>query len=247
MITQDYKCLQWVKNFILNENNRKINIFDVGANTGEFASEIDKIFNNYNIFCFEPNIHAFQNLKKIEKTNIKTFNIGFGAKNDYLYLFEPCSDKNKKGSQLSSLYNRKIFSSWTDVEILKHKVKIETLDDFCNINGINSIDYLKIDVEGHEFEVLKGAKKYLSENKICAGQFEFGSTFDDSGVNIVDIIEYLALFSYSVYFTSIEKQNKLSKNNLFKSIDNWENLIFIRDDVVNKYNSISDEDFWNSI
>ena len=48
----------------------------------------------------------------------------------------------------------------------KYKVKTMTLDNFVKKKKINSIDILKIDIEGSEYELLKGAKNTLKRNKI---------------------------------------------------------------------------------
>ena len=45
-------------------------------------------------------------------------------------------------------------------------VQTQSIDNFCLENNINCIDLLKLDTEGNEFNVLKGAEKFLSENKI---------------------------------------------------------------------------------
>jgi len=52
------------------------------------------------------------------------------------------------------------------------QVKIETLDSFCQANNIDTIKILKIDVEGHEIDVLEGAKNLLSGGRIELVQLE---------------------------------------------------------------------------
>ena len=54
------------------------------------------------------------------------------------------------------------------------EINTTTLDEYVSINKIGEIDLLKIDVEGHELDVLNGAHKCLQENKIGCIQFEFG-------------------------------------------------------------------------
>ncbi|MBK8024283.1 MAG: FkbM family methyltransferase [Chloroflexi bacterium] len=54
------------------------------------------------------------------------------------------------------------------------QVKVDTLDDYCARNAVESIDYLKIDVEGYEMEVMLGAESLLSSGQIGLIHFEYG-------------------------------------------------------------------------
>lgn len=72
------------------------------------------------------------------------------------------------------------FSSQKEVTNAQFKskeieVEIKTLDQYCQENNIEEIDFIKIDVEGFEMNVFEGAKNLLLNNKIHAIQFEFGS------------------------------------------------------------------------
>jgi hypothetical protein len=60
------------------------------------------------------------------------------------------------------------------------KVSIDTIDFFCVKNEIKRIDYLKLDIEGHEYKALLGAKRMLAEKRITFIQFEFGECNIDS-------------------------------------------------------------------
>ena len=56
---------------------------------------------------------------------------------------------------------------------LPESVAIDTIDNFCQSHRISAIDILKIDTEGHDLSVLKGARNALCERKIGMIQFEF--------------------------------------------------------------------------
>jgi len=77
---------------------------------------------------------------------VSVYNFGLGE-------YEGCATlyMDKEGSGCASLYNRKGL-----VMAKAEQVKILTLDGFCADKGINRIDYLKLDVEGHELAVLRG-------------------------------------------------------------------------------------------
>ena len=54
------------------------------------------------------------------------------------------------------------------------RVRVRTLDSFCAAKGIEHIDFLKLDVEGHEVAVLRGAQTTLDRGAISMIQFELG-------------------------------------------------------------------------
>ena len=68
---------------------------------------------------------------------------------------------------------------------------LKTLDDFCAENEVTEIGYLKIDVEGHELNVLRGAHRMLEEGRIRFVQFEFGEANIDSRTFVRDFFEVL--------------------------------------------------------
>jgi hypothetical protein len=86
---------------------------------------------------------------------------------------------NKDHSSMASLYQREIKNvSMNEFEV----VSLKTLDEFCNEQGIQKIDFLKIDVEGHEYKVLQGASKMIKNKAIRFIQFEFGGCNIESRV-----------------------------------------------------------------
>ncbi len=142
---------------------KSVIIFDVGANVGKYSIFLASYFSvNSRIFSFEPSKKTFTELVKNTKfyRNIIPFNFGLGEESGYCFLY---SDKQKSG--LASLYKRKLDHLGISFNI-REKVKVITLDDFCRINGIDRISFLKIDTEGSEFSVLKGAKRMIEKGKI---------------------------------------------------------------------------------
>lgn len=74
-----------------------------------------------------------------------------------------------------------------------------TIDAYCLHNNISTIDYLKIDVEGHEFKVLQGAQRLLGSRAIRYVQFEFNSCAIFERVFLKDIFDMLLKQGYTVY------------------------------------------------
>lgn len=150
-------------------------VFDVGANVGNYSREILKVAPKAKIYAFEPHPKNFEKLKIIEKEvenkNFKAFHCACGDEQGELELHDYA---HMEGSSHASLYKGVI------EEIHKKKsisilVKLIKLDDFIKEHGIEHIDLLKIDTEGHELAVLRGMINFIGQAKIEAVHFEFNS------------------------------------------------------------------------
>lgn len=156
-------------------------IFDVGANVGDwskfFIRECSKI--NFQLHLFEPSKFTFQNLKDNLNDNYNFHQIGFGDKNEQLTLFY-----EKKNRSSASIFN----SNFTHSEL----IQLRTIDSFCEENKISTIDFLKMDVQGFEFNILKGAKKMLRNNAIKFIQFEIDQPSIENKIFFKDFWDLLS-------------------------------------------------------
>ena len=79
-------------------------------------------------------------------------------------------------------------------------VKIETLDEICQSEGVSYIDVLKIDTEGFDIEVLKGATSMLKNNKITFIQVEAGmNPHNKLHVPLQQFVDFLAAYGYVLF------------------------------------------------
>lgn len=167
-------------------------IFDVGANKGQFLQLLlDNLFvSDYKVFCFEPVKETFKVLEEkfggIEK--ISLINKGLDNSVNISKIFF-----DKPGSLRASKYRRDLRHLGLDFS-LSEDVQYTTLDQFCSSSGVDYIDLLKIDVEGNEYNVLKGAEKLLKNGQIKLITFEFGRAQIDSGTFFKDLYYYLKKF-----------------------------------------------------
>jgi FkbM family methyltransferase len=147
---------------------------DAGANIGEYSTLLRRSFPRADIYCFEPNPPTFEVLQTAAKASaLKTFRKGLSSESGTAMLM---GDDAHPTSGSTSLYGKEIGPTFNRVhdysKPVERRVELTTLDKFATTHGIDHIDFLKLDIEGHEFEALKGASGLISRGAIGAVQFE---------------------------------------------------------------------------
>ena len=188
------------RNFL--NNNKKPVIFDVGAYVGDTVDLFKSSFNESCIHAFEPFEKSFHSLNnRFGKTEgIFLNNIAlsdFSREKIQMYI-----TKNKGSSSLlkpekdaNTLWENDPLSIETEL-----KVKTETIDQYCQKNGIEKIDLLKIDVQGNEIKVLKGAEHMLAKNKIKLIFTEISVAPNYEGQSDIDeLIRLLKINKYKIF------------------------------------------------
>jgi len=165
-------------------------IFDVGANIGNKSVIFAKIAKN--VIAFEPTERLFLLLKKrLKHTNVKMLNYALGSSVSSLEFFVI-----EGNDAYNSLSKKHIETTATQRDIAKvenvstRTVHVDTLENAIQQFGIPK--YIKIDVEGYEYEVIKGLK-----NSITLISFEVN--LPDFLNESIKIIEYLAALSDDKY------------------------------------------------
>lgn len=212
------------KHFTLNS---KAVVFDVGANIGDYALNIKAISGDTVIYAFEPNPNTFVTLVQNTKaTNIICNNLGLGSSEAELTLYDY---KGAQGSGHASLYPE-VFDDLWKAEKDAIKVNILTIDKFCKDNQIVKIDFLKIDTEGNELEVLKGASELLNNKGIDVIQFEFNEMNIYSRVFFNDFIKILPNYNFFRLLPN-DLTPLLPYTPLYNEIFAYQNIVAFRDDI----------------
>lgn len=183
-------------------------VFDVGANIGQTTYSYRHKFRKSMIYSFEPFNQAFVKLVQMSKgmKNVETHNIALSDKAGSRVV----ATNTNTHSVLNSL-NPKINSKFTGPS---EKIDLDTIDNFCLKHAISEIDLLKIDVEGHELEVIKGATGMISQGKISAIIAEVAlhsnNSRNSSLTSLIEVLERLDFIFVDLYDNSFIQLAKKS-------------------------------------
>lgn len=197
--------------------------FDVGASVGNYSLALKEQFPNSVIYAFEPNPNAFEKIpQNIQNKGIKFYNLGMGSTPGESLIYDY---KNQSGTEHASVYKKVFTEIHKAVEVEEIKFINDTLDTFCRKNGIAKIDFLKIDTEGSELDVLRGAKMMLEKNNLDIIQFEFNEMNIVSRVFLKDYYEILN--NYNIYRIASGRLIPLPKYKTENEIFKYQNFLAI--------------------
>lgn len=192
-------------------------IFDVGANIGSISLLMAEHYGTSTVYSFEPTIYAFEKLNKNLSLNPK--------------LKDRVIPINCFVSEKSGISERKeAFSSWKiDGSETHHPIhgginqqasdRKYSLDDFIAERNIEKLDFIKIDVDGFEWDVLSGARQTIIKYKPLI-VFEFMGYPAD---NLLDSFEKFYKYFEDIGYVLKNASNgkRLSPANILKSVPKY--------------------------
>ena len=164
---------------ILEFVNKNGNAIDIGAHVGFWLRDMCKQFKH--VYAFEPIEEVRQCLaKNVGAENYSTYSVGLGAKNDVIKVnYNPTETGNTYASKDGN-----------------QTITIRKLDDM----NLPKIDYIKVDTEGFEIEVLKGGEKMIEKYKPFVHVEVKGKVLVKQGLSSDDVDEYLKSLDYNEVF-----------------------------------------------
>lgn len=165
-----------------------LNIFDVGANKGAYLGAVLTVLGSRaNVWSFEPQSSVFEKLQSRygQKPNVELICSALGSGPGRAEIYH-----NSQTDTMASLYA----SAGSHSEM----IDVSTVDEICAKRAVDRIDLLKIDTEGFELNVLRGAESMLARNAVRAIQFEFGDAYVETTVHFKDFWSLLSP-KYRIY------------------------------------------------
>ena len=191
---------------------RKPVFFDIGANIGVQTLQLRNYFKNSTIHSFEPTNYAYNKLCN---------NIILNSKLKKKIILNQAFLTNKKKT-----IPKKIYSSWSLINKKNlHKKHLGSLKSTSNANSfkldnyitkhkIKKIDFIKLDVDGYELDVLKSGYKFLKKNKTPI-IFEVAPyLYKEHNYSQSDLVSLFVKLKYSFYNINNLKRIK----NIYKYI-----------------------------
>ncbi len=144
-------------------------IFDVGANVGAWSAHARKALPRARLFLFEPSAGCQAQIRARDLPNAKLFPTAVGEKAGTAILHASA------GTDESASLHERGESYFQHAKYEQTEIAVCTIDEVVASENIAFVDFLKMDIEGHELFALKGAAESLAARKIGALSFEFGS------------------------------------------------------------------------
>jgi FkbM family methyltransferase len=183
-------------------------VVDVGAHIGRYTIIASKrVGANGKVIAIEAHPGNYEmlnrNIKLNGLTNVTTLNYAVYSKESKIKLYVPDEEFGY------TMHHSIMFSYLSPKYSLKGKenekfieVNANTLDNLLQKNGISrEVNWIKIDVEGAEFEVLKGATEILSNSKDICLLIEVHNPYDTN--HYKQIIDFLKHYNFKIQFEKI--------------------------------------------
>ena len=171
-------------------------LFDVGSHMGEYLGMALSLMarEDCRIHCFEPSGRLFGALKARAggDSRVVLNNCGLGKEQAQLQLYY---DAEESGGSLTKRRLDHLGIDYSQSET----VEIDTLDNYCENNGILSIDLLKADIEGHELDLFLGGQRLFQRGAVKIATFEFGGCNIDTHTYFQDYFYYFKEMEMDLY------------------------------------------------
>jgi FkbM family methyltransferase len=202
--------------------NKDLVVFDIGANIGLYTESVIEKLPNAQVFAFEPSKKAFSILtsKFQDNSRVNLINSAVGSTNGSTSLYA-----DESGSGMASLTKRRMDHFGLEFEF-QEEVNILMLDKWCEEKSIWA-DIIKMDVEGHELDVLQSGTQAVK--KATAIQFEFGGCNIDTRTYFQDFWYFFKDFNFQIWRITPSGLDPIQRYSEYDECFTTTNYIAIKD------------------
>jgi FkbM family methyltransferase len=147
-------------------------VVDVGARWG-YNEEWKAFGEDLRVFCFEPDKEECERLNASAGANVKYLPYALGARSDDATLYHTRLSASTGLYKTNWDYFSRLLNRDNGIIEKEERIAVTTLRDALQGSGVNSIDFLKLDVEGAELDVLQGASEYVASPRLIGVLSEF--------------------------------------------------------------------------
>ena len=193
---------------LLLKKDSSLTIIDIGANIGSVSLKLATIFENSKIFAIEPTNYAYNKLFNNLKLNKELEN--------RVFLRQLFITNSKKPD--------KVWSSWNfDNSNKKHQKHLGTLkeikqnsylklDQFIKNENLNSVDFIKLDVDGYELDVLNSGKEFFKNNRPIIFIEIAPYLYPEFGYTVFELINFMKKFNYDFFDEDLRRIPNIEKH-----------------------------------
>ena len=208
IIIDELKLVRIIKTYYQSSYVSKVKIiWDIGSSTGSVVSLYLRLFPKAVIYAMEPTIHTFNKFSKYFDGNTRVVPLNYAGSNkeNTAKLYHGGTDPQ------NSLNSPRLWKGTYEL------VSTRRIDTLCDELSVDRINILKIDVEGHDLQVLHGAERLFSEGRVDLIIVECSFNNKDLfHANFIDINDYLSSFNYNVCgFNELHKFSRIDEDKIF--------------------------------
>jgi FkbM family methyltransferase len=177
------EMIEWIESLLKYNVSKDFVFWDIGANIGIYALFVAKKYQEAKIFCFEPEANNFSalcnNILLNKFKNVKPFMIGLSNNTGYEFLQISVMSPGAGAASIATPYKYT-----TQATIFEQGICITKADDIIMNKLFPVPNFIKIDVDGHERQILEGSSELfkMTELKAIMLELEFA---DSNDLNLV--------------------------------------------------------------
>lgn len=173
-------------------------IIDVGGHSGQTTKLFSQMAPQGHVYVFEPGLYAQSIISKV--IQLKKFNnvtletVGLSNERGEAELVAPLKTSGSVGFGRSH-----VSYSDEDDNNVKHTIQLITLDDYIADKYIRRVDFLKVDIEGHEMKMFYGATKTIDTFRPVVYTEAIDEFLERSGNSIQELWDFFIEKNYRIY------------------------------------------------